>query len=448
MGKLFGTDGIRGVANRELTPEIAYKIGRIGAYVLSRQSGGNPSFLLARDTRLSGPMLEGALIAGLTSAGVDVHVCGVISTPAAAYLTREKEGCGGVMISASHNEYPDNGIKFFDNQGFKLSDSVEKEMETLFSREEDHLPRPEADRIGRVFADEEGAERYLRYLQSTVSTRLDGLRVVLDCANGAAYRLAPRAFRALGADVITINDSPDGVNINHNCGSTHPEEACRAVLSSGAHLGFTFDGDADRVLAVDEEGNVVDGDAIMTILALALQEKGRLQNQGVVATVMSNLGLEKAAEANGFQLLRTKVGDRYVLEEMLAGGYNLGGEQSGHIIMLDYNTTGDGILTALHLTAALAEKKQSITRAAASFTRYPQVLVNCRVRNREGWDTNPAIRRAIAETEEILAGRGRLLVRASGTEPLIRVMAEGPNEEELHILANRLAEFIRDEQAR
>lgn len=445
MGKLFGTDGIRGVANRELTPEMAFKIGRIGAYVLSQKSCGKNTFLVARDTRVSGPMLEGALVAGLTSAGIDVHVAGVISTPAAARLTKELGGCGGVMISASHNAYPDNGIKFFNAEGFKLSDYVEEEMEELFASAGDTLPRPEANQVGRVVYDTTAEDRYLDYLLSTVPCRLDGIRIVLDCANGAAYRLAPRAFEALGADVVTINDAPDGVNINNDCGSTHPDAVSLAVRETGARLGFTFDGDADRVLAVDETGTLVDGDAIMTILSMALQEKGRLKNNTLVATVMSNLGLEKAAEKQGFTLLRTKVGDRYVLEEMLSGGYNLGGEQSGHIILLDYNSTGDGVLTALQLAAVLAEKLQPLSQLAAFFTRYPQVLVNCRVGSRDGWDTNSRICQAITDVEEKLAGRGRLLVRPSGTEPLIRVMLEGPNEEQLHIMANGLADIIKKE---
>jgi phosphoglucosamine mutase len=447
MGKLFGTDGIRGVANRELTPELAYKIGRVGAYVLSKESSGKKAFLIARDTRVSGPMLEGALVAGFTSVGVDVYITGVISTPAAAYLTRELDGCGGVMISASHNAYPDNGIKFFNNQGFKLSDHVEKEMEAHYFRTEDHLPRPEAGQIGRVFYDEQAENRYLDYLLSTINGRLDSLKVVLDCANGAAFSLAPRAFRALGAEVITINNQPDGVNINNNCGSTHPEAIREVVCESGAQMGFTFDGDADRVLAVDESGNLVDGDGIMTILATSLIEEGRLKNNAVVATVMSNLGLEKVAETQGFTLLRTKVGDRYVLETMLSGDYSLGGEQSGHIIMLDYNTTGDGVLTALQVASVLVAKGKTLAQAVEPFTHYPQVLVNCRVSSSEGWDTNNNIRRAMAEVEEKLSGCGRLLVRPSGTEPLIRVMIEGPNQDELHMMANELAEIIREEQA-
>jgi phosphoglucosamine mutase len=445
MGKLFGTDGIRGVANRELTPELVYKIGRIGAHVLSQNGGDKKAFLVARDTRISGPMMEGALIAGLTSAGADVHVAGVISTPAAAYLTKKLGGCGGVMISASHNAYPDNGIKFFNHQGFKLADDVEAQMEELYFSSTDELPRPEAENVGFVHQATSAEDDYLDYLLSTLTTRFDGLRVALDCANGASYRLAPRAFRKLGAEVVAVHNMPDGININNNCGSTYPEPLIKVVRDTAAHVGFSFDGDADRVLAVDENGTLVDGDAIMTVLARALKKQGKLRNNTVVATVMSNLGLEKAARSVDFNLLRTKVGDRYVLEEMLAGNHSLGGEQSGHIIMLDYNTTGDGLLTALQVMAVMAETKTTLLELASPFIRYPQVLVNCRVGSRDGWDTNPRISAAISETEEKLAGNGRLLVRPSGTEPLIRVMMEGQNEDELHIMANRLADVIKEE---
>jgi len=447
MGKLFGTDGVRGVANRELTPEMAFKIGRIGAYLLSRKRRGKNAVFVARDTRISGYMLESALIAGLTSAGVDVYAAGVVSTPATAWLTKKLGGCGGVMISASHNAYPDNGIKFFNADGFKLADQLEEEIEELYYRQTDNLPRPEAGNVGRVFPDNEGEGRYLAYLLSTVPSRLTGLRIVLDCANGAAYRLAPQSFRALGADVIVIHDTPDGININKNCGSTYPETVSRAVRENGAHLGFSFDGDADRVLAVDETGSLVDGDAIMTILGMALREKGLLRKNTIVSTVMSNLGLEMAAGRHGFTILRTKVGDRYVLAEMLAGGYNLGGEQSGHIILLDHNTTGDGVLTALQLATVLVEKQQPLSMLAASFTRYPQVLVNCRVKASAGWETNVRIGQAMADVEKKLADSGRLLVRPSGTEPLIRVMLEGPNEAELHMMASELAEVIKGEMA-
>lgn len=445
MGKFFGTDGVRGVANRELTPEMVFKIGRIGAYLLSQKSSGKNAVFVARDTRISGPMLEGALIAGLTSAGVDVYTAGVVSTPAIAWLTRELGGCGGVMISASHNVFSDNGIKFFNASGLKLADQLEDEIEECYFQGVDNLPRPEAHNVGRVFPDHEAECRYLAYLLSTVPGDLTGLRIVLDCANGAAYRLGPQSFRALGAEVIVIHDAPNGININKNCGSTHLEAVSRAVRESGAHLGFSFDGDADRVLAVDETGRLVDGDAIMTILAMALQEKGLLKKNTIVSTVMSNLGLEKAAEKHGFIILRTKVGDRYVLEEMLAGGYNLGGEQSGHIILLDYNTTGDGILTALQIAAILAEKQQTLSGLAASFIRYPQVLVNCRVNDSNGWETNAHISQAMADVSKKLAGAGRVLVRPSGTEPLIRVMLEGPDESELHMMASVLATVIKGE---
>ncbi len=445
MGKLFGTDGIRGAANLELTPEMAFKVGRIGGYVLAQTHGTASKFLLARDTRISGAMLEGALIAGLNSVGIDVYTAGIISTPAAAYLSKELGGCGGVMISASHNAYPDNGIKFFNNQGFKLSDEVEAEIEHLYFSSHDEIPRASAGHIGSVHPLPGGSASYLNFLLTTIPNRFDGFKVVLDCANGAAYQLAPQAFRSLGAEVIAINNNPDGININNNCGSTHPQEVARAVRETGAHLGFSFDGDADRVLAVDEQGDLVDGDAIMAICATFLKEQGLLNKNTLVTTVMSNIGLEKAAASQGFQLMRTKVGDRYVLEKMLAEGYNLGGEQSGHIIMLDYNTTGDGLLTALLIMRILAEKKQTLSKLSSLMIRYPQVLENCVVNCKDGWNTNECIQQAIAHAEKTLSGRGRLLVRPSGTEPLIRVMLEGPNEEELHTMAKELAAVIRDE---
>ncbi len=445
MGKLFGTDGIRGLANIELTPEMAFKIGRVGAAVLARACTCNPAFLVARDTRISGPMLEAALVAGLTSAGADVSLAGVISTPAAAYLTRHSPFNGGVIISASHNPYPDNGIKFISGDGFKLPDDVEAEMEYLYHQPQDSLPRPREDKVGRVYTLADAASRYAHYLVSTVPCRFDGYRIVLDCANGAACNLAPAVFRALGAEVITLYDSPDGTNINDSCGSTHPDAACTMVRKYGAHLGFAFDGDADRVLAVDEHGRLVDGDAIMAILALAMREKGNLSKNTLVTTVMSNIGLEKAAAAHNINLMRTRVGDRYVLEEMLAGGYNLGGEQSGHIILLDHSTTGDGLLTALQLTATMVQKQKTLSELASVFTRYPQVLLNCRVRDKEGLNRNQRVTAAIAEAEKALAGAGRLLVRPSGTEPLVRIMLEGQNEDQLHILAEGIAKVVAEE---
>jgi phosphoglucosamine mutase len=445
MGRLFGTDGIRGIAGVELTPEMAFKAGRAAAYVLTQNNMRPPHFLVARDTRISGPLLEAALTAGLASVGATVYLAGVISTPATAYLTRYCGGCGGVMISASHNDYPDNGLKFFNADGFKLPDESEEEIERLYFLPDDKLPRPSAARIGRIqpFADAE--ERYLNFLLGTVTRRFDGYRVVLDCANGAVFNLAPHAFRALGAEVAAIHASPDGLNINKDCGSTNYREVAKAVRETGADLGFAFDGDADRVLAVNERGELVDGDAIMAVYATHLQEQGRLRHNTLVATVMSNIGLDKAAEATGFRVLRTKVGDRYVLEEMLAGGYNLGGEQSGHIIMLDHSTTGDGLLAALQLMSLVAGSGRPLSALSGHIQRYPQVLVNCRVARREGLAESERLRLAVAETERILAGRGRLLVRPSGTEPLVRVMLEGPDENELHILANKLADIILEE---
>lgn len=447
MNKLFGTDGMRGLANVELTPEMVFRMGRVGATILSGACTGAPSFLVARDTRISGEMLEAALVAGLTSAGADVYLAGVVPTPVAAYLTSQLPCCGGVVISASHNPYPDNGIKFINGDGFKLPDDIEAEMERFYHLREDSLPRPGEAGVGRVRHLTDVSARYIDYLVSTVPCRFDGQRVVLDCANGAAYKLAPEAFRALGAEVITLHNSPDGVNINRSCGSTHPEEACRLVPKTGALIGFTFDGDADRVLAIDEKGRLVDGDAIMAVLALSLQRKGNLKKDTLVTTVMSNLGLEKVAAAHSVNLIRTRVGDRYVLEEMLSGGYNLGGEQSGHIIMLDLNTTGDGILTAMQLMAVLVQQKKTLSQAASVFTRYPQVLVNCRVRDKEGLNLNLRVTAAIKSAENALAGRGRLLVRPSGTEPQVRIMLEGQNEEELHKISREIAAVVEEELA-
>lgn len=445
MRRLFGTDGIRGIANRELTPELAYRIGRSAAYVLQKKSSGRRAFFLARDTRISGTMLEGALAAGITSVGVDVYAAGVISTPAAAYLTREMNCCGGVVISASHNPYPDNGIKFFSADGYKLSDETEEEIEELYFSASDKLPRPESSAVGRVYRDEEASKRYLQHILSTVTCSLEGYRIVLDCANGAVSKLAPQAFRTLGAQVIAAYNRPNGSNINEGCGSTHPEALLSLVRKHKADFGFTFDGDADRVLAADSQGRLLDGDIIMTILARDMLAKGVLQEKTVVATVMSNLGLDEAARNFGFNLLRTKVGDRYVLAKMLETGACLGGEQSGHIILLRHNTTGDGLLTALHLSAVIAGNKQPLEELASSFTQYPQVLVNCPVARRDGWDKNARIREAVAKTEQKLNGTGRLLIRPSGTEPLIRIMLEGRNEEKLRAMAGELAAVITEE---
>ncbi len=444
MGKLFGTDGIRGVANRELTPELAFRIGRIAAYVLS-QNENNPVFLVGRDTRISGTMLEASLLAGITSTGTAVHLLGVASTPAVAYLTHKLGAVGGVVISASHNPIEDNGLKIFDRRGMKLPDLIEEEIEKYYFSEEDTLPRPNGAEVGQATQDGAAMEQYIAYLRSTAPS-LTGLRLVVDCAHGAVCGLAGELFRSLGAQVTILHDTPDGSRINVDCGATNTADLCREVVSAKADLGLAFDGDADRLIAVDEKGREVDGDAIMAACAMDMARNGRLKNNVLVVTVMSNGGLEILSEAHGFKLVRTAVGDRYVLEKMLEGGYNLGGEQSGHIIFSDYATTGDGLLTALQLLKVLQQEGKPLSELAARLTRLPQVLVNQRVSTKEGWEENPAITTAIRELSDKLGRHARVLVRPSGTEPKIRVMLEAPHpEEELLTHARALAEIIERE---
>lgn len=444
MGKYFGTDGVRGIANRELTPELAFRIGRCGGVVLTG-GAARPKVVIGRDTRVSGPMLESALVAGLLSIGADVVRLGVVTTPAVAYLTRVMGADAGVMISASHNPVEDNGIKFFGSDGFKLLDEKEAEIERLLDAPADELPRPTGGDVGTVVDDFAAKYRYIEYLKTTVSRSFDGLRIVLDCAHGAAYELAPRVFRELGADVVTIGAEPDGTNINAGVGSTHPEALAEKVKELGADLGLAFDGDADRLIAVDERGEIVDGDYVMCICADAMKRAGRLKKDTVVATVMSNLGFFKAAERLGLRTVQTAVGDRYVMEEMVRGGYNLGGEQSGHVIFLDYNTTGDGILTGLQLVDTVVASGKPLGELKTLMRKYPQVLVNVRVADKSGFAGNAAIRAAIAEAEAALGDAGRVLVRPSGTEALIRVMAEGPDKDEIERLANAIADVIRRE---
>ncbi len=446
MGNYFGTDGIRGVANRELTPELAYRLGRAGAYVLTQQrnqQGEKPLVIVGRDTRLSGEMLESALVAGMLSIGVDVARLGVITTPGVAWLTKELKASAGVMISASHNPFEDNGIKFFGYDGFKLFDSLEEEIEALLDAEEDQLPRPVGEQIGRVEDREDAYQLYIQHLQSTIQTDLCGMDIVVDCSNGAASRLAPMLLRDLGADVTAMCADPDGVNINVDCGSTHPERLQQEVLHRNAHLGLAFDGDADRLIAVDEQGKLVDGDQILCICADFMKEQGELKKDTLVTTVMSNIGLYKAMDSMGIRTEQTQVGDRYVMEKMRQGGFNLGGEQSGHIIFLDHNTTGDGMLTALQLLRVVKEKATTLNQLAQTMIRYPQILVNVRVREKEHWDQNQEIMSKIREVEQALGKDGRVLVRPSGTEPLIRVMAEGPDEEQLESYVNEIADVIR-----
>jgi len=446
MGKYFGTDGVRGVANSQLTPELAFKIGRIGGYVLTRhKQEGKPKVVIGRDTRISGQLLENALLAGLLSVGVEVMRLGVISTSGVAYLTRALGADAGVMISASHNPFPDNGIKFFGSNGFKLSDEAEAEIERYLDAAEDTLPRPTGEKIGTVLEFLEGGQKYLSHLKNTVTERFDGMKVVLDCANGAVSSLAARLFADVEAEVITIGANPNGVNINEQCGSTHPEKLQEEVLKHKADLGLSFDGDADRCIAVDDTGEIVDGDYIMAICARALKAKGKLNNNTVVTTVMANMGFYKSMEEAGIHTTKTAVGDRYVVEEMIRGGYNLGGEQSGHIIFLDHNTTGDGLLTGLQLLNIVKESGKPLSELKRIMTKYPQILINVPVADKTKLAGNAAIEQAIKEVEEELAGNGRVLVRPSGTEPIVRVMAEGPDEAQLQKLVERIADVVKQE---
>ncbi|MCH5585372.1 phosphoglucosamine mutase [Shimazuella sp. AN120528] len=447
MGKYFGTDGVRGVANLELTPELVFRLGRFGAYVLTKQNQ-NAKMVIGRDTRLSGEMLEAALIAGITSVGVDVVRLGVISTPGVAFLTKHLEADAGVMISASHNPFPDNGIKFFNANGQKLADHIEDQIEQLLNENEDTLQRPIADKIGRVVDDSKSYQHYLNHLKSTIDIDLCGIHVVVDGANGAAYQLAPQLLRELGADVTTIHSTPDGKNINVECGSTHPESLQQEVIAKGAHIGLAFDGDADRLIAVDEQGELLDGDKILFICGQYLKEHGQLNQDTIVTTVMSNIGFFKAAENAGLLTEKTKVGDRYVLERMLSGGYNLGGEQSGHIIFLNYNTTGDGLLSAIQLLQVMKETGARLSDLSARVTTYPQLLKNVEVKSKEGWEQNEAIQTAIHEVEGQLKENGRVLVRPSGTEPLIRVMAEGPDQEVVKQYVQKIADVIQREMGK
>lgn len=444
MGKYFGTDGVRGVANRELTAEMAYSIGRCGGYVLA----GNvdkPKVVIGMDTRISGPLLESALIAGLLSIGADVIRIGVVSTPAVAYITRLLKADAGVMISASHNPVEDNGIKFFGGDGFKLTDETELRIEELMDAEVDELPRPIGSGLGMVTVDNDAKYLYLEYLKTTISQDFKGIKVVLDCAHGAAYELAPRLFRELGAEVISIGAEPDGLNINDGFGSTHPETLREEVLRHGADLGLAFDGDADRLIAIDNKGDEVDGDFILCICGDAMNRAGKLKDSTIVSTVMSNIGFYKATEKLSLNTAKTAVGDRYVMEEMRRGGYNLGGEQSGHVIFLDYNTTGDGILTAIQLVDTLKASGKQLSDLKNMMTKYPQVLVNVRVQDKTNYPDNPAIEAAIAAVEDKLGDNGRVLVRPSGTEPLIRVMAEGPDKAELDQYVNQIVEVVERE---
>ena len=446
MGKYFGTDGVRGEANVELTPELAFKLGRFGGYVLSQHEEETPLVFVGRDTRISGEMLEHALIAGLLSVGIRVYKLGVIATPGVAYLVRTEKASAGVMISASHNPALDNGIKFFGGDGFKLDDDRELEIEALLDAAEDTLPRPSAQGLGTVMEYPEGLRKYQEFLVST-GVQLEGMHVVLDTANGAASTSARQIFADLGAQLTVIGENPDGLNINAGVGSTHPEHLQEKVKEVGAAIGLAFDGDSDRLIAVDENGEIVDGDKIMYIIGSYLASKGLLEKNTIVTTVMSNLGFHKALDAKGIQKEITAVGDRYVVEEMRKSGYNLGGEQSGHVVIMDYNTTGDGQLTGVQLTKIMQETGKKLSELAAEVTIYPQKLVNIRVENsmKDKAMEVPAIREIIEKMEAEMAGNGRILVRPSGTEPLLRVMAEAPTHEEVDYYVDTMAAVVQAE---
>ncbi|MGQ4037800.1 phosphoglucosamine mutase [Streptococcus dysgalactiae] len=446
MGKYFGTDGVRGEANVELTPELAFKLGRFGGYVLSQHETERPKVFVARDTRISGEMLESALIAGLLSVGIEVYKLGVLATPGVSYLVRTEKASAGVMISASHNPALDNGIKFFGNDGFKLADDQELEIEALLDAPKDTLPRPSAEGLGTLVDYPEGLRKYEKFLVTT-GTDLSGMTVALDTANGAASVSARDVFLDLNAEIAVIGEKPNGLNINDGVGSTHPEQLQELVKETGADLGLAFDGDSDRLIAVDETGEIVDGDRIMFIIGKYLSEKGLLAHNTIVTTVMSNLGFHKALDKQGINKAITAVGDRYVVEEMRHSGYNLGGEQSGHVIIMDYNTTGDGQLTAIQLTKVMKETGKSLSELAAEVTIYPQKLVNIRVENsmKERAMEVPAIANIIAKMEDEMAGNGRILVRPSGTEPLLRVMAEAPTDAEVDYYVDTIADVVRTE---
>ncbi len=444
--KYFGTDGVRGVANKDLSPELAFRVGRAGGYVLTRHSERKrPQVLVSRDTRISGQMLENALVAGLLSVGIEVLRLGVVTTPGVAYLVRAQEADAGVMITASHNPIQYNGIKYFGSDGFKLSDELEYEIEQILDASTDDLPRPSDDGLGVVEDYKEGALKYTSFLEQTISTELTGLKVVVDAANGATSDFVSNLFADVEVDFVPINDQPDGLNTNLNCGSTHPEGLQKAVVENQADLGIAFDGDGDRCIAVDAEGNIVDGDKIMYICGKNMDENGRLKKDTVVTTVMSNLGMYKALEAHGMKSVKTKVGDRYVVEEMLKNGYNLGGEQSGHIIFLDHNTTGDGMLTALQLLQVMKLTCKSLAELAADVTTYPQELVNIRVADKQAAMNNDKLQTVIKEVETEMNGDGRVLVRPSGTEPLLRIMAEAPTKELVHDYVMKIAAVAKAE---
>lgn len=446
MGRLFGTDGARGVANKEITCELAMQIGRAAAMVLTENLSHRPRVLIGMDTRASGEMLESAITAGLCSVGADVLLLGVVPTPAVAYLVKVYKYDAGVMISASHNPCEYNGIKIFQSTGYKLPDALENEIEAIILDDAKVPPVMVGGDVGRVLRAEHAVEDYIKHLLSTTDTRCDGLKIALDCANGSSSVSAKNVFEALGAECVVIGDDPDGVNINKDCGSTHMEALQKCVVENGCDLGFAFDGDADRMLAVDHTGNVVDGDQAIAVCAKYMKANGTLQKDTAVVTVMSNMGFFKFCDDNGIHCERTKVGDRYVLENMLENGYSIGGEQSGHIIFLDYATTGDGQLSAIQLLKVLKNTGKTLKELAEEMEIYPQVLINVRVSKygRVRFTSDMEIKNAISRAEEELGDTGRVLVRVSGTEPLVRVMLEGKDKQKIQELGESIAEVVRE----
>lgn len=442
--KLFGTDGIRGKANHSpMTGEIAFEVGRAAAYVLNKKHGLH-KILIGKDTRLSGYMLESALTSGICSMGMNVVLVGPMPTPGIAFVTRSLRVDAGVVISASHNPYDDNGIKFFSSDGFKLPDSTESAIEKeMFSKRLEKI-RPEGAGIGRAHRVDDAAGRYIEYVKSTFpkGRTLEGMKVVIDCSNGSAYKITPFVLDELGADVISINDKPDGLNINENCGATHTEEMQRAVLEHKADVGIAHDGDADRTILCDEKGELIDGDKVMALCALDMKKQGTLKKDTVVSTVMSNIGFELFLKKNGIKVVRTQVGDRYVVEEMVKRKCNLGGEQSGHIVFLDHNTTGDGAITALQVLSIMSRRGKALSDLASYIPIYPQVLVNVKVKRTKNMDDYPEIEKAIKMANKKISS-GRILVRPSGTEPKIRVMIEGDNMDNITDIANEVADVIK-----
>ena len=443
MARLFGTDGVRGIANQDLTCELAFKLGQASAFVLA-SNVHRPTILVGRDTRISGEMLEAALVAGVCSVGARVVLVDVLPTPGIAYLTRFYQADAGAVISASHNTVEYNGIKFFDKNGCKLPDDIEDRIEEIINAGHPNLVLPTGVLVGRPVRQRNAQRRYIDFVKETTGARLDGLHIVLDCAQGASYQVAPTALTELGAQVSTYYHEPDGTNINENCGSTHPQRLCELVRELGADIGLAFDGDADRLMAVDERGQIVDGDQVMCICALHLKSQGRLRNNTLVTTIMSNMGLDIAMKKAGVQMVKTKVGDRYVLENMLANHFNLGGEQSGHVIFLDHNTTGDGLITAIQLLTVMVESKKSLSRLAQSMQVLPQSQYGAMVPDSRkfDYDKDEEILAAIQAMEMKYEGRGRVLVRASGTEPKVRIMIEGPDQYEMDQDVYSLAKLI------